>query len=209
MDYNTLINAFLLLVTAVAAICALRQYIDQKDSQEQAREICIYLICLYDTTDNKWSKLKIGSQGDPNKTKSMAFGVMIENNSKQPIRDLVVEINQDALDKYKDQGMIVSKSIGNTKKGQIPIKMIPPGKWVISVDETLDPKHGDKLIEQGMNLLDDLILFEHAAYVPVVRTDKDGIERYYFRDHMGFQWKFSSGDNCRLRKSRGVINRKT
>jgi len=200
MNIDTIINASLLLITAITAMCALKQYVEQKDSQEQAREVCIYLICLFDTEDNLWKPLKIGSQGSNEKTKSMHYGVMIENNSKQPIRDLIVEINEKAFENYKIENMKVAKSVGDTKMGQAPIKLLPPGKWVISIDETPSGVKETKVVSQGMNLLEDLIKFEHAGYVPIVRTDNEGIKRYCFKDHMGHIWRFSSSKGCKLKK---------
>jgi hypothetical protein len=201
-------NILLTLLTSVTVLVALIQYLRQKDKEEQARFISIYAIRLFDV--DEYLPLEIAPAGSKLKAKSLAIALMIENNSNQPIYDFNATINTDAfrdakgaLPKTKDGNeIIIADRVGWKKDDEWkPFKMIPPGKWLISLDFT--DKNKDKDTDgdfQGMNLLDSTLKYDNADYLPVVRTNIDAVSSYEFKDNMRVKWRYKDD---KLSKYRG------
>jgi len=199
IDSTTTIYLLAPAITVITIIVALIQYRQQNNKQEQARFISVYAIELYDYTD-KYNRLIIAPLGSKEKTVSLAVALVVENNSGQPIHDFHAKINVEAFRdidgtplKTKDEKeVIIADSVhwfDKDKSVYKPFKMLPPGKWLFSIDIT------DTDGFQGMNLLESTLKYENADYIPVVRSYVDAVSSYEFKDNMRFIWKYECNKN--------------
>ncbi|AEB06196.1 hypothetical protein Corgl_0068 [Coriobacterium glomerans PW2] len=209
MDINTvatIINITTPLATAAAAAVAAAEYLHTKNAGEQARYIAVYPVLLYNAVNNSWVALKIAPAGiadiEENRTKSMAVAVVIENNSQQPIRDFSAKINIGAIEREVTQNGNRDETRAETEKKYdvAPevnmLKIIPPGKWVVSIDETSDRSQKSNCNQwQGFNSLEDVLEFNEGTtrYNPIIRTDEDPLEEYSFIDSTSQVWCYRDG----------------
>lgn len=190
-------NTIGIIIAALAAVIALFEYLNQKDSQEQARSISVYIVRLYDKSENKWTPLKIAPAGRPTeeRTESMAYGLVIENNSAQHISDFSAEIDAEMVETSCDiqgtgSGIAVFKEVKwkpDDGTESLPYRILPPGKWLISIDCTSNQN-------QGVDSLESVMTYGDVAYLPLLRTPRDPIVRFSFWDSMNRCWEYTRED---------------
>ncbi|MDR2748706.1 MAG: hypothetical protein LBB10_02280 [Bifidobacteriaceae bacterium] len=200
ITFENILKSITFVSASVVAIMAFITYMHSKYQEEQAHKITIYSAKFY---DKDWSSLiveqkdfvKVGSKETKLYSVSHAHGVIIENNSDQPIRELKFEY------------LLFDKASKKTTTILSPIyKVIPPGVFFINMDFRSKHKFGRGNPYSLVSIKARLKTNPDMIWVPVSQTENNCIvSKYKFQDFNSKEWTF---DGKKLYKQKSKFYQK-